>query len=73
VTIGHWRVLGSDRARVANQYTPVAAKAEQIAVLLDNDMPHELDVWQDTVRMAATHTDGTPRDIYIHIILTSVR
>jgi hypothetical protein len=39
-----------------NQYTPVAAKAEQIAVLLDNDMPHELDVWQDTVRhLSHTH------------------
>ena len=38
-----------------------------------NDMPHELYVCQDTVCMAATQADGAPRDIYIHIILSSVR
>jgi hypothetical protein len=38
-----------------------------------NDMPHEPHVCQDTVCMAATQTDGAPRDIYIHIILPSAR
>jgi hypothetical protein len=44
---------------------------EGVSKAIDNDMPHELDVWQDTLCMAATKTDDALRFIYIHIILPS--